>query len=394
MTTQSQSEKLKIMVNGSTLLVGGGIQVGVTFIEYAFKSFSDEIDFLFVVAKPLFDNLSSELQSKKNVIVFETSPAAIFGGKNTRKEIRDIEKDFNPDLIYSIGFPSYIRFKTPEVGRYTNPWEINSPPLPWHTIDNTKKLKIFLGIQYRLFWARNASYFETQTEAAKIGIMRKLGVGFDQVKVIPNSPNPIFTNNNEVFNFNSSELIKIFCLSAAYKHKNLEIIPQVAYLLKTKHNIKAEFIVTIPKDNSIGKAIELNAKSLKVDNMINNVGKINLKTCLEWYRKSHLVFLPTLLEVFSATYVEAMAMRRPIVTTDLEFATDVCGDAAVYYQSNSAESAADKIAHLINNQELQNEMVEKGIQRLAHFPNPDEKHNISFGWLKELAYNSRFKKIK
>lgn len=389
MSTKGHSDKLRIMVNGSTLLVGGGIQVGVTFIEYAFKSYAEEIDFLFVVAKPLFDNLSTELQSKENVIAFETSPAAIFGGKQTRQEIKKLEKTFKPDIIYSIGFPSYIRFKAPEVGRYTNPWEINSPPLPWHTIENKKKLKIFLGIQYRLIWARNASYFETQTEAAKLGIMRKLSVGSDNVKVIPNSPNPIFSNSDEVFHFDKTQLVKIFCLSAAYKHKNLEIIPEVAHYLKNKHSLNVEFIVTIPKDNSIGDSIANNAKRLQVEGMINNIGKINLKSCLDWYRNSHIVFLPTLLEVFSATYVEAMAMRRPIITTDLEFAIDVCGDAAIYYKSDLAESAADKIAELIGDHQLQNKMVAKGIKRLAYFPNPDEKHKMSFNWLKELAQKSR-----
>ncbi len=381
--------KSRILVNGSTLMVGGGIQVGVTFIEYAFNFYRNDFEFLFIVAKPLYDNLPTNIQLESNVISFKVSPSSILGGRTTRREIKRLEREFDPDIIYSIGFPSYIRFKSPEIGRYTNPWEINSPPLPWHTIENSKKAKIFLGIQYRLFWARNAEYFETQTEAAKAGIIRKLGVASNKVKVIPNSPNPIFVNHEGFSVFTKSETVKIFCLSAAYRHKNLEIIPFVAAHLRVKFNIDAEFILTIPTGSEIAKSIEVMAKQLHVSDMICNIGKINLETCLEWYKRSNLVFLPSLLEVFSATYVEAFAMKRPIVTTDLDFARDVCGDAAVFFESGSSEDAANRIAELCENSELQLEMVKRGSERLGSFPNPFEKHKLSFSWLNQIAQLQR-----
>jgi glycosyltransferase involved in cell wall biosynthesis len=381
--------KSRILVNGSTLLVGGGIQVGVTFIEYAFNIYRDDFEFLFIVAKPLYDNLPPNIQLESNVISFKVSPSSIFRGRSIRREIKRLERNFDPDIIYSIGFPSYIMFKAPEIGRYTNPWEINSPPLPWHTIENSKKLKIFLGIQYRLLWARNAEYYETQTEAAKAGIIRKLGVDSSKVMVIPNSPNPIFVNHESFSVFTKVHKVKIFCLSAAYKHKNLEIIPFVASHLRVKFNIDAEFILTIPDGSPIAKNVEEKAKQLNVTDMICNIGKINLETCLEWYKKSNLVFLPSLLEVFSATYVEAFSMKRPIVTTDLDFARDVCGDAAVYFNSGSSEDAANRIAELCHNSELQLEMVKRGSERLGVFPNPFEKHKLSFQWLNEISQLER-----
>ena len=389
--TNKKPDKLRILVNGTTLVIGGGIQVGITFVEFAFKSYLDKFEFLFVVSKQIYDTLSPSIQTEKNVIAFNVSPAAIFKGKETRKSIKKLERDFQPDLVYSIGFPSYIRFKSSEVGRYTNGWEINPPPLPWHTVELKRKPKIYLGIKYRLLWARNATFFETQTKAAKLGIIKKLGVGNDKVKVIPNSPNPIFTNIDEPFHFDQSQTIKIFCLSAAYKHKNLEIIPEVAHYLKTKYSIKTEFVLTLPKGNSILEFIESKAEDLDVEDSIVNVGKINLTTCLEWYKNTHIVFMPTLFEIFSATYVEAMAMRRPIIATDLEFATGVCGNAALYYKSNSAEAAADVIAQLILDKDLQSKLINNGIERLAYYPNPDEKYKISFDWLEKLAQTSRDK---
>ncbi len=43
-----------------------------------------------------------------------------------------------------------------------------------------------------------------------------------------------------------------------------------------------------------------------------------------------MVFIPTLLEVFSATYLEAMLMKKPIIASDLEFSRDICGESAYF----------------------------------------------------------------
>ena len=66
--------------------------------------------------------------------LYEGNGTAIGSGGKT---ITGLE--FKPDLVYSIGYPSYINFNNVELGRYTNPWEINSEPLPWHKIKGTIK---------------------------------------------------------------------------------------------------------------------------------------------------------------------------------------------------------------------------------------------------------------
>jgi glycosyltransferase involved in cell wall biosynthesis len=49
------------------------------------------------------------------------------------------------------------------------------------------------------------------------------------------------------------------------------------------------------------------------------------------YRQVDALLLPTLLESFSGTYVEAMFHGKPIFTSNYEFATDVCQGAALYF---------------------------------------------------------------
>jgi glycosyltransferase involved in cell wall biosynthesis len=83
--------------------------------------------------------------------------------------------------------------------------------------------------------------------------------------------------------------------------------------------------------------------------------------------------MPSLLETFSANYPEAMATGRPLVATDLDFARAICGDAAVFFESRSAESAAGAILELLGSEALWYEKIESGRRVLADLPTPAER---------------------
>jgi len=381
-----------VFVNATTLVVGGGIQVGISFIEYASRSDSGDVDFLFTVSRPIYDSFPTELQNDSRVHLFDVSPARILRGHKSRSVLKQLEREFRPDLIYTLGLPSYTRFRSPEVGRYTNPWEIFPTPLAWSSIPIHERITVFVKCQYRLFWARRASFFETQTEAAKSGIARRLNIPTSRIKVVPNAPNPIFfAAGNTADGMPPSNQVNIFCLAAAYRHKNLGIIPEVADCLKRLcPDKKFNFIITLPQRCRLTDEILEKSRRLGVSEMINNVGTLKLTECIHWYQKSDIILLPTLLEVFSATYVEAMAMQKPIITSDLDFARSVCGDAALYYDPQSAQAAAEAVMAIVSDGHLQAELVERGRIQLKTFPEPERKHQMIIEWLGELAQGHRY----
>ena len=93
--------------------------------------------------------------------------------------------------------------------------------------------------------------------------------------------------------------------------------------------------------------------------MVTNLSPLSLDRCVEEYKKASCVFQPTLAEVFSATYLEAMAMGVPIITSDLDFARDVCGNAAYYFNPDD-DRAANALAKIILNETLATEFAQKG----------------------------------
>lgn len=386
--------KYRILVNASTLVVGGGIQIGVSFVEEALSH--HEFDFIFVVSKGIFNNLAPELKANNKIICLNESPSRPYSGRKSRKKIKQIEKAFDPHLVYSLGFPSYIRFKAVEIGRYTNVWEVNPPPLPWHTIRGIQnKLKTLLSIYYRRMWAGRADYIETQTEAAKIGITTRIHYPVDRIKVIPNSPNAYFIEEGRKLiddGLYENKENMVFCLSAPYRHKNLDLIPHVAAYLKNRLPHPPVFMLTLPPESEIWKEISATAKKLKISELVQNSGVLQLKECMDFYKRAKVVFLPTLLEIFSATYLEAMAMKVPIVTTDLYFAHDNCKEAALYFQPRSFEDAADKIATLIEDKRLYNQHIRDGVRVLGRYPGKKEKYDVLFKWFKDIIMETSTKK--
>ena len=113
------------------------------------------------------------------------------------------------------------------------------------------------------------------------------------------------------------------------------------------------------------------AEDVKRDILL--IGKVDISQCPSLYQQADIAFQPTLLECFTATYPDAMRMKVPILTTDLEFAHGLCQDSAVYYNPLDPEDAADKLYQLAIDNELQYKLVENGKNQLLKFDNSEQR---------------------
>ncbi len=81
---------------------------------------------------------------------------------------------------------------------------------------------------------------------------------------------------------------------------------------------------------------------------------------------------PTLLESFSRTYLEALYFGLPILTSDRDFARQLCQNAAIYFDPLNAESVAGAMARVMEDADLRQRLVENGQRILAKTPTWDE----------------------
>ena len=212
---------------------------------------------------------------------------------------------------------------------------------------------------YKKFWTKHeANYYVVQTQDVKNRLAKVLSIPPRKIFIVSNGIGKQY-QNIEIKKSNNSETKKLLLISRYRPSKNFEIINQVVDHLKNK-SLKFEFNVTIEPTDFI-RLFESNKQWVK------NHGPIYAKDCPQLYNECDAMFLPSHLECFSASYPEAMKMRRPILTSDLSFAHTVCGDAALYFDNSNALDIVEKLELLFSNPSLYNQLVNSGEARLNCF---------------------------
>jgi len=148
-----------------------------------------------------------------------------------------------------------------------------------------------------------------------------------------------------------------------YAHKNLEIIPEV--LERLVKRVKRPFKLFLTLDTSQEKERQIVA-SLDFwvkKGIVINLGHQSQSEMRKNYQNAHILFMPTLLESFGLPFIEAMSFGLPIATSDREFARELCGDAALYFDPTSADSINETLAMLINDEERYSSLSARAIDR-------------------------------
>ena len=366
--------KYRILLNATTLPKGGGIQACVSFIHLSLEC-SRDIEWIYVVSQIVKDELHKfPIKIEDNrLVVFNESPA-----KNaaSRERLLKLSEDLEPDAVFTFFGPAYVKFKMPHLCGVADGWVTHSTRLAYQSLGSiTSKILTFMRCVYKGYWYRFSDQWVVEADCAKKGLMRRIRVLEESVHVVKNTCAQHYNEGvGKPYVFDTEKNINILTLSSYYPHKNLNIIPYIAQHLKMMGYDDFQFIITIQKETpEEGRIIEL-CESLDVADCVNNVGPVSIVDGPALYAAVDIVLQPSLLETFSANYPEAMAQEKPIVTTDLDFAHDICEDAALYYPARDAKSAAECIGRLITNDGLVNNLKLNGKKILDKLPSSKDKY--------------------
>ena len=327
----------------------------------------NDVEWYYLTSEDVDEALGDDFKHLKGsqYFVFPTQPDFRDSYGRVKKELAQWEVDYKIDVIYTISSPCYFSFKTPEVMRFANAWVTNPNKYAWQAMPfkDWLRMKLYRVNQMRML--RKAKYIITQSETVGKGLVQKLGLPEQQVKVVPNVLPKVF-NTIAVEKTLDTKYVDIACVAAPFPHKNLIIIPRVIKALKDKYGItNVRVHLTIPEEDATFKHIVTETAGYGFEGSIVNHGRCPQKQLSDVYNHCSICFLPSLLETFSATSLEAMYFGLSIVATDFEFNREVIQDAGLYYQPDNAEDAADKIATIIQDDSLYEELQEKMKKRLA-----------------------------
>jgi glycosyltransferase involved in cell wall biosynthesis len=213
---------------------------------------------------------------------------------------------------------------------------------------------------------RNASLVVAQTQAMSDRLKQQYGLS--EIKVVHNAVSLENLNGTVdvlALKFNiPPSVTKFLYLSCYYPHKNFEIFLELAKKIKA-NRLNYVIVITIDKNEDPRCAKFLRSvEQLKLNDVIINVGSIPMEAVPAIYGACDALLMPTLLESFSGTYVEAMFHSVPILTSDFDFARCVCGDAALYFDPCNVESIMQCMRRVTEDQTIRNACVTAGGSRL------------------------------
>lgn len=332
----------RVLINSANLHQGGGVQVAASFLAELLSA--DDLDEQVTVwvsteVATSLDKSGVEFQRFPNVeVVDEHGLSPLLSERN--KTLSDF------DLVFTIFGPNYFRNKNYiNLVGFAQPWILDDSAYSLLSPFNRFKTKLKFFAQK--FFFKTADAFVVELEHVRDGLYTKGIAKPGSVHVAYNCISSLYLKPEtwqplEV-SINSSNF-KVGFLGRDYAHKNTAILPDVKRVLAEKYGLKVDFFVTLNDQEWANKPEAFRSS-------IANVGSLAVTQCTSFYQALDAVIFPSLLECFSATPLEAMAMEKPLFASDRRFVKDICGDFALYFDPLSPESVAKVIASYIQNQD-------------------------------------------
>lgn len=360
---------MNILINASNLKKGGGLQVADSFIRQLYNFNSHK--FYVVLADPLSDLLYDFSCGDNLILIKYTQKKSLLNvlfGQDAF--LNDCVKKFKIERVFSV-FAPFWRPSVKHICGFAKPQYIykESPFFNNISLKQRVKYKIveFLHMHIIKF---ESDILITENVDVSNRLFEKCHKRIP-VFTVTNYYNQIFERSSfwntkiQLPRFSGFTLLTI---CANYPHKNLGIIPNVVKYLKEKYpHFLFRFVLTVSPtelliDNNYSEELLL-------------LGSVDISECPNLYLQSDALFLPTLLECFSASYPEAMYMNKPILTSDIGFARGICKDAAKYFNPLCPISIGEAIYALANNVLEREKLIANGRKRLKEFDSYDERAN-------------------
>lgn len=257
---------------------------------------------------------------------------------------------------------------------------------------NCGRLRIRLHNAKDRFAVSRGDRFIAESRTVRERLSRIAGIAPDRIAIIANTYSPFFLGCLRSQVPKPPRATKLIAVPAAhYTHKNLEIVPHVAARLQALLSIPFRFLLTIPPSGRGWRAIAEEAARLGVQDSVRTLGVVPHARIARLYSLSDSVFLPTWLESSTATYPESFAAEVPLITSDLDFARELCGDAALFVDPFDPAAAAEAIARVLTDTELAQSLIERGRAALAaNYVSPEEKWRRQLLALEAVAQGNPF----
>ncbi len=366
---------MKILINCSNLKQGGGVQVADSICLYLEKYKAHQF---FVVLSAALKHIEQRIGDYNNVcLVHYDFPKTIKSFLIQRNRFLDglVEKE-KIDVVLTVFGPARWKPKVPHLCGFARAHIL---PMDTPYFDNLSLKDVFLNFLVKKSFEKSAESYWTENPAVT-SMLRQV---FPQKKVytVSNTYNQVFDDSSKWKDHKLPPFkgITLLTVTNNYPHKNLGLALGISKELRIiDPNFKFRFVFTIDEN-------EFQEIPPELKECFCFVGRVDISECPSLYRQADIMFQPTLLECFTATYAEAMRMEVPIVTTALSFAKGLCQEAALYFSPLSAKDAAVCIYRLSTEHDTRRKLVENGKTQLLEFSTAQDRADKLISILEGMA---------
>lgn len=266
--------------------------------------------------------------------------------------------DFRREILFFFnqyvnenGYPDMIHAHTTLFGgiaaeyihqKTSIPFVITEHYTPFITGDITNKTD--LKISERIF--KKAGQANVVSSTFKKDLSAKLHLPADLFHVIHNMVNPIFFEDNSIRKMIKGQPIRLFTNSYLLPRKNHKLMLD-AFRIFLKSYPESEFV--IGGNGPLKNELVSQATALGIADKVRFAGLLNRNEVRDELNKCHIFLLASTYETFGVVLIEALAVGRPVVTTDSGGPRDIVTEKNGYIVTSwKPEDYAEKLLQLVD----------------------------------------------
>lgn len=363
---------MKVLINGLQLCdKNSGVQYYTKYLYRAIEEIQNS-----TIETQLYRRISklrspfSNLRLYPSKLIYKWTPLYLLLSFFNSRLQRIIKENFY--------FPFYIKHNSFDLfhsPNYVLPFFIKSPSVvtvhDLITFNFPKLCQRESVLYFKLFLPRSikkADKIITASETTKNDIINRFKVPEDKISIIHLGLSTAFKRTINTDILLQYGITKKYILFVG----NIEPKKNLVRLLKAYHKVVCtknitHLLVIAGKKAWKYKEVFRTVHSLKLQNKVIFTGYFPEKDLPSLYSMADLFVFPSLYEGFGIPPLEAMACEIPVLASNTGALPEIIGDNCLMVDPYSVDDIADEIHHLLTNENLRKEYIEKGKNWVKQF---------------------------
>lgn len=148
-------------------------------------------------------------------------------------------------------------------------------------------------------------------------------------------------------------------------HKNIAVLLRAfAVIMK---EIDYNVVIVGKKEGFLTGDEHISSQAKELGDRVIFTGEISDEHLRYYYNCARVLVFPSLYEGFGLPPLEAMACGCPVIASSIPTSTEICGDAALYFEPRNHLELAERILTVVRNNDIYGILQKKGLNRVKMF---------------------------